>query len=178
MKKFLKIALWILSFCFSGCLYAPLSNLVIEKKLFNQEGPIYQWLNTPKHTNLEFIIFIVVLVVFLLLGYLVICLYKYIRKNIKKNSPEEKLKKYNKVIDKENNFKITWDVYFDNNEPFASNIKLFCLNHAVPLLMSMTGCCDPDCPNAQSMISEHDLKRSIDSMLLAKYEFLKKISKK
>lgn len=180
MKKNFSILLWIISFCFSGFLCEPVSNFIREKKWFNEDGPINLWLNTPKYTNLQFVVFIFLLVVFVVLGYILFYHYLAHKSKIKKNSPEELLKEYNYYVDTDNNIKITWDVYFGvlyHNDPFPANIKIFCLKHDPPQLMKYDGCLIQGCPNGEIRTTEADIKRIIQSMLLAKYDELKKQSK-
>lgn len=177
MKKFFNILLWIISFCFSGFLCEPVSTFIKEKKWFSEDGPINLWLNTPQYTNLQFVVFILLLVLFVVLGYIGLYYYHAHRSTIKKNSPEEQLKKFNSWVDTKHNIKITWDVYFGSqfdNDPFPANIRLLCLNHNPPQLMKYYGCLIQGCPNGAFRISEAELKRSIQSMLLAKYDELKK----
>lgn len=179
MKKFLYIILWIISFCFSGFLSGPVSNFIKEEKWFSEDGPIDQWLNTPKYTNLQFVVFIFLLVVSLVLSYYLFYKYRAHKSSIKKNSPEEQLKKINTCMLEGRNIKITWDVYFGtlyHNDPFASNIKLFCLEHDHPQLMEYDGCVIPGCRNGDFRTTEAEIKRAIESLLFAKYDELKKQS--
>ena len=177
MKKLFSIILWIISFSFSGCLYEPVSNYIKEKKWFSEEGSVNIWLNTPQYTNLHFIVYVLLLVLFVALGYIVTYYYLQHKSKVKKNSPEEQLKKFNSYVDESSGIKITWDVYFGtlyNNDPFASNIKLFCLKHNPPQLMKYYGCVIPECPNGTFSTTEAEIKRFIESMLFAKYDELKK----
>ena len=181
MRKFFNILLWIISLCFSGFLCNPVSTLIKEKEWFNEDGPINQWLNTPKYTNLQLVVFIFLLVVSLVLSYYLFYKYRAQKSNIKKNSPEEQLRKFNTCIDTEHNIRITWDVYFGSmyhNDPFASNIKLFCLEHDHPQLMGYDGCVIPGCRNEDFRTTEAEIKRTIESLLFAKYDELKKQSER
>ena len=179
MKKFFNIFLWIISLCFSGFLCEPVANFIKDNKWFSEDGPINLWLNTPKYTNLQFVVFLLLLVVFVVLGYIIFYYYHAHRSTIKKNSPEEQLKEFNTWVDTKHNIKITWTVYFGlpyNNDPFPANIKIFCLKHDPPQLMKYYGCLIQGCPNGEFRTTEEEIKRSIQSMLLAKYEELKKQS--
>ena len=179
MKKFFNILLWIISFCFSGFLCGPVSTFIKEKKWFSEDGPINLWLNTPQYTNLQFVVFILLLVLFVVLGYIGLYYYLAHRSTIKKNSPEEQLRKFNTCIDTEHNIRITWDVYFGSmyhNDPFPANIRLFCLKHDPPQLMKPYGCFIQGCPNGEFRTTEAELKRFIQSLLFAKYDELKKQS--
>ena len=176
MKKFFVILLWVISFLFSGFLAGPLSNFVAKKEWFCEEGVFNLWLSTPKYTNLQLILFIVLIACFVVLGYIINHYYLLHKSNKIKNSPEELLKQFNSIIDEGKNIKVTWDVHFGtmySNDPFASNIKIFCLNHNPPLLMENYGCLVPNCPNQNFHTTERDLRRFIESLLFAKYEELK-----
>lgn len=176
MKKFLGIVLWIVSFCFSGFLYEPASDYIKEKRCFSQGGSLDLWLNSVKYTNLQFIIFVLILVLFVFIGYILISVYQSHVTKIEKNSPEELIKNLNSFVDDKKNIKVTWDVYFSTqyNTPLAHNIQKFCLHHNPPQLMGDYGCGIYGCPNENLDIDKEQLDRTIKSLLLAKYDELKR----
>lgn len=176
MKKFFDILLWIISFCFSGFLSGSVSDMIKENNWFSEVETIDSWLNTPMYTKLHLIVFVLFLGLFVFLGYTFNFYCRKYRSKKKENSPEEQLKQINSFVDESKNIKITWDVHFGtmySNDPFASNIKIFCLNHNPPLLMENYGCLVPNCPNQNFHTTERDLRRFIESLLFAKYEELK-----
>lgn len=96
----------------------------------------------------------------------------------RKSKLERHLERLNYFIDNENGVKVTWDMYMGtmyDNDPHPYNIKVFCMKHNPPLLMSHGHCQDFRCPNADKYFSDDTIKNQIESLLLAERDkFLNK----
>lgn len=159
---------WLLSTAVAIILERLLNLLPIET-LFATEK--WDWLVRAEFSFLS-------VVLFLLLFALVFIIIQKLTKGEKRTSKLEKhLERVNQLIDVENGFKVTWDMYIStyDNDPHPCNIKVFCTKHEFPLLMDNGRCCDFSCPNADRQLDMDKLKLNIRSLLLAERDkFLNK----
>lgn len=181
MKKFLtELLKWLFYVGFSGLLVGPMTKLVEKLKWIDNAQQYFQKLLEPQFSTLELIVFLLILIIVATISSLGISIVKKHKDIAKANTPQEKLKQFNSFIDEENEIKFTWDVYFGsiyNNDPFASNIRMFCLKHNPPQIMKSYGCSIQGCPNGNFMTTDSEVKRWIESMLFQKYEDLKNETK-
>ena len=179
MKRSTKILYWVIMVGLSGILVKPVESLLSNipwSGMFNSNN--WKWLMEPRISILSIFVGLIILVIIVFLS-------RRIISKLIGNQEErfvDKLKQFNKIIDEENNVKITWDVGMDsiyNHDPFPYNIRVFCLNHNdLPLQMMNGHCPDPNCPNNQKFFHKHILKNSIESMLLQQWEVIKDESKR
>ena len=164
MKKSIK---WIVSVGLSGALVPVLQkgfNLIPWGKFVEVDN--WRWLVEPKVSILSIIIFVSVLIL-VVRG----------TKRFYRGGQENYLKKLNSHIDAEHGIKITWDVGIGtiyNIDPFAYNIKMFCIKHGEVPLRMIHGCCpDSSCLNHRASLNEYLIKNKIESMLLHERDKLK-----
>ena len=164
-----KAVKWLLGIIFTVVL-ERLLNLIPLEKLFVAEK--WSWVTKDRLSILDVALFFISFV-------LVFSLIKHLKlgKN-KKSKLERHLEQFNCLIDNENGVKVTWDMYMGtmyDNDPHPCNIKIFCIKHNPPLLMSHWHCQDSRCPNADKYFSEDAVKTQIESLLLAERDkFLNK----
>lgn len=164
-----KAVKWLLGIIFTVVL-ERLFNLIPLEKLFVAEK--WSWIIKDRLSILDVVLFFISFV-------LVFSLIKHLKlgKN-RKSKLERHLEQFNCIIDNENGVKVTWDMYMGtmyDNDPHPYNIKIFCIKHNPPLLMSHWHCQDSRCPNANKYFSEDDVKTQIESLLLAERDkFLNK----
>lgn len=164
-----KAVKWLLGIIFTVVL-ERLLNLIPLEKLFVAEK--WSWIIKDRLSILDAALFFISFV-------LVFSLIKHLKlgKN-RKSKLERHLEQFNCIIDNENGVKVTWDMYMGtmyDNDPHPCNIKIFCIKHNPPLLMSHWYCQDSRCPNANKYFSEDDVKTQIESLLLAERDkFLNK----
>lgn len=165
-----KAVKWLLGIIFTVVL-ERLFNLIPLEKLFVAEK--WSWIIKDRLSILDVVLFFISFV-------LVFSLIKHLKlgKN-RKSKLERHLEQFNCIIDNENGVKVTWDMYMGtmyDNDPHPYNIKIFCIKHNPPLLMSHGLCQDSRCPNADKHYSEAAIKKQIESILLAERDkFLNKL---
>ena len=166
MKEHVK---WLLSIIFTVIL-ERLLNLIPIEKLFVAEK--WSWIIRDSLSLLDVVLFIVSFIVV----FSIIRLFNFGGK--RKSKLERYLEQFNTMEYTNVNIKVTWDMYMGSmydNDPHPYNIKLFCMKHNPPLLMSHGCCQDYRCPNADIHLKQDAIKNQIESLLLAERDkFLKK----
>lgn len=146
-------------------------SIIPFEKLFASEKWI--WLLQNRFSLMDFIIFIVVLVIV----FKCILWLESKKSERQKIRIEEQLKKINSFTDARIGIKVTWDMYMGelyDNDPHPRNIKIFCTKHNPPLLMESGYCTDTRCPNANKGFDQKKIENYIESLLLDKRDKLMK----
>ena len=145
-------------------------DIIPFEKLFHNSH--WDWIIQNRFSIVDVVLFAVSLAIV----FSIIKTFKFGEK--RKSKLERHLEQFNCLIDNENGVKVTWDMYMGtmyDNDPHPCNIKIFCIKHNPPLLMSHWHCQDSRCPNADKYFSEDAVKTQIESLLLAERDkFLNK----
>ena len=145
-------------------------DIIPFEKLFHNSQ--WDWIIQNRFSIVDVVLFAVSLAIV----FSIIKTFKFGEK--RKSKLERHLEQFNCLIDNENGVKVTWDMYMGtmyDNDPHPCNIKIFCIKHNPPLLMSHWHCQDSRCPNADKYFSEDAVKTQIESLLLAERDkFLNK----
>ncbi len=142
----------------------PFENIFVAEKL--------DWLVVPRFNIINVTLFIISFII-------LVMLYHFLINKIfnREEKIARELKKRNNMIDRKKGIKVTWDVYMGtlyNNDPFPSNIRIFCTKHDIPQLFVYGSCPCRNCPNSQILLYEHNVKSDIESYLLAERDKLMK----
>lgn len=98
-----------------------------------KEIKIGAWLSTELNIRLVFVILFLILLVII---YLLIK--RFLIRSTIYNRKQQKLRKFNELLDSQNGLLFRWGVYFeDSGEPFISDLTIFCTKHEGPPLRLM-----------------------------------------
>ncbi|WP_299989329.1 hypothetical protein [uncultured Pontibacter sp.] len=90
------------------------------------------------------------------------------------NKKQRELRKFNKHHEPKSGLLARWQVLFDYDTPFISDLSVFCTKHDGPPVRFMDNKCPfLDCPNSMQIINKEAIKNLIESDLIHKWDNLK-----
>lgn len=176
MKKVWIIIWSLVNFAFSGFLAQPLTNFV-KKQFAEANQADWGWLLDNRFSLLSFLIFGLVFLSVLGLISLVMYLLPKNRKKRDEKKINEELLKWNSEYISDVKVNATWEVHTEgllDDNPFISNLQLFCMNECHhPVKMNGGVCPVAGCPNHTRGLNTYQIKDAIESELIIKKQSLK-----
>lgn len=176
MKK-IWIVIWsLVNFAFSGFLAQPLTDFV--KRQFSEESTVsLGWLLDNRFSLLYVVIFIVLFLAVVGLIVWVWYLTPGNRRKRKEQKIQSELKKFNSMYFQDYKIRATWEVVTEgllDDNPFITNLQLFCLNEQhQPVRMQNGMCPHQGCPNHIRRVYEYKIKNQIESELILKKQSMR-----
>ena len=121
---------------------------------------------TRKINVYQLLIFVIIAILIFLIGK------QFIKPKKQFYSKRQRLlRKFNKTIVEDSNILLRWNVYFDINTPFITDLIPYCNKHGEPPLRFIHNHCPVDgCENSRIRFNESEVKNAIESELIHKWE--------